>query len=67
MFNDEIFLLKENALFVFDRRDKRLFRIIEGERIEVKDIDIIGKVVTSNALVLSLEQARQVSVIRPEA
>jgi hypothetical protein len=57
MFKDEIFLLDENNMFVFDRRDKRLFRIASGKRIEVKDNRYIGNILISNATVLSDEQA----------
>ena len=57
MYKNEVFLLKENRLFVFDRTDNRLFRIINGRCLEIRDINYIGNIVISNAEVLSPEQA----------
>lgn len=57
MINNEVFLLKDNDLFVFDQRDKRLFRVDGRERIEIDDYDYAGSIVTGNAAVLSAEQA----------
>ncbi|MCU0289161.1 MAG: hypothetical protein MUF15_22550 [Acidobacteria bacterium] len=57
MYKNEVFLKKENFLFAFDRRDNKLFRIINGERLEIKDIDYIGNIVISKAEVVSPERA----------
>jgi hypothetical protein len=57
MFKNEVFLLKDNFLFAFDRRDNRLFRIINGQRLEIRDLSYIGNIVISNAEVVSPEQA----------
>jgi hypothetical protein len=57
MFKNEVFLLKDNFLFAFDRRDTRLFRIINGQRLEIRDLSYIGNIVISNAEVFSTEKA----------
>lgn len=58
MFLDEEYLRRENDLFVYDRREKRLFRIVKGMRVEVADRDVVAIIVTSQAKVLSGEQVR---------
>jgi hypothetical protein len=57
MFKNEVFLLKENVLFAFQREENRLFRIANGQRQEIRDNDYISNIVISNAAVLSTEQA----------
>jgi hypothetical protein len=57
MFKNEVFLLKDDFLYAFDRRDNRLFRIINGQRLEIRDINYIGNIVISNAEVVSPERA----------
>ncbi len=56
MYLDEVYLRRENDLFVFNRRLKRLFHIVQGERREVTDRDVVAMIVTSPAKVLSGEQ-----------
>jgi len=58
MFLDVEYLRRENDLFVYDRREKRLFRIVQGKRIEVADRDVVAIIITSQAKVLSGEQVR---------
>ena len=58
MLKNEVFLLRESVLFAFDRRKKRLFHYINGERVEIKNSDIIGKIITSNAIVLSNKEMK---------
>ncbi len=61
MFLDVEYLRRENDLFVYDRREKHLFRIVKGNRIEVTDRDVVGAIVTSWAKVLSGEQVRMLN------
>ena len=56
MFRDDVYLRRENELFVFDRRANRLYRILKGERSEVTDRDVVAMIVTSPAKVLFGEQ-----------
>jgi len=56
MYMDEVYLRRENELFVFDRREIRLFRIVRGERSEVIDRNVMAMIVTSPAKVLSGDQ-----------
>jgi hypothetical protein len=58
MFLDELFLRMGNDLYVFDRRETRLFRIEKGVRSEVIDRDAVALIVTSPAKVLANDQAR---------
>jgi len=58
MFRDDVYLRRQNELFVFDRRENRLFRIVMGKRDEVTDPDIVAMIVTSPAKVLSDDQVR---------
>ena len=53
MFRDDVYLRRENELFVFNRRSNRLYRIVKGERSEVTDRDVVAMIVTSPAKVLS--------------
>ncbi|MBN2346135.1 MAG: hypothetical protein JXO51_07060 [Candidatus Aminicenantes bacterium] len=55
MFRDDVYLRRENDLFVFDRRENRLFRIVGGERREVTDRDVVAMIVTGPAKVLAGE------------
>jgi len=67
MIINEVFLSKEDVIYAFDRRDKRLYCLENGQRIEVKDSDDIGNIVTSTASVLSTDQIdafnRKISII----
>jgi len=56
MYLDEVYLRRENELFVFDRRQIRLFRIIRGERREETERDVVAMIITGPAKVLSGEQ-----------
>jgi hypothetical protein len=56
MFLDEEYLRRENDLFVYDRREIRLFRIVRGERSEVSDRNVMAMIITSPAKVLSGNQ-----------
>ena len=62
MLNNEVFLLKDNVPFVFDRKGRKLFRISGGNRIEIGDENFISSLVTSNAAVITAEQAQQISL-----
>lgn len=55
---DEVYLRREDELFIFDRREIRLFRIVRGERSEVIDRNVMAMIVTSPAKVLSCDQVR---------
>ncbi len=52
MLKNEIYLLKENDLFVFNRRENRLFHIISPGRIEITDNNFIANILISNAAVI---------------
>jgi hypothetical protein len=54
---DEVYLRRENELFVFDRRQKRLFRIENGRRREETDAAVVAMIVTGPAKVLVREPA----------
>jgi len=56
MYMDEVYLRREDELFIFDRREIRLFRIVGGERSEVRDRNVMAMIVTSPAKVLSGDQ-----------
>ena len=58
MYKDEVYLRREDELFIFDRREIRLFRIVSGERSEVIDRNVMAMIVTSPAKVLSGDQVR---------
>ncbi len=58
MYMDEVYLRRENELFVFDRREIRLFRIVRGERSEVNDRSVMAMIITSPAKVFSGDQIR---------
>jgi hypothetical protein len=62
MYLDEVYLRRGNDLFVFDRREKRLFRIVRGRRVEETDRDAVGVIVTSWAKVLTGDQVRALIV-----
>ena len=53
----EEFLLKENDLFIYDRKEGKLFQQVGPDCLEVKDPGTMGNILTSNATVLSQEQA----------
>jgi hypothetical protein len=57
MYLDEVYLRRENELFVFDRRHKRLFRIEHGRRREETDAAVVAMIVTGPAKVLARGQA----------
>ncbi len=52
---DEVYLRRGNELFVFDRRHKRLFRVLGGERREETDLRVVALVITGPAKVLDHE------------
>jgi hypothetical protein len=58
MIRDDVYLRRHNELFMFDRRENRLFRIVRGKRDEVTDLDVIAMIVTSPAKVLSAAQVQ---------
>lgn len=49
---DEVYLIRGNEMFVFNRREIRLFQLVQGERNEVTDRRAIAAIVTSPATVL---------------
>jgi hypothetical protein len=58
MIRDVVYLCRHDELFLFDRRENRLFRIVMGKRDEVTDPDVVAMIVISPAKVLSYEPVR---------
>ena len=52
----EEFLLNENDLYIYNRKDRTLFQQVGNDCKEIKDPKTYSRVLTSNAKVLSKKQ-----------